>query len=154
MKILFLVLFMISFIGQAGAEVCINNATHKTANHFAFSFIQSPVIDRKMKDKPILTTPQQLTYTELGDQEDQCLEYIESKNGNYGYFAIFINTDATDQGWFWISKEPISVAINDTLELIVSQTKNRSVYLVGKRVADSGATSQIRIPLERVISQK
>ena len=154
MKILIITLFMLSFADLVHSEVCLKNSTQYTGDHFAFGFIASPVVDRESHKVPVLTSPKQVAYTQLGDQDEVCLEYSDSINGNYGHLAVFINSKASRNDWFWMSVEPLVVSVNETLEIVFSQGKNGGVHVISHRGDDSGASWQIRIPYERVINEK
>ena len=61
-------MFMLSFTDLVHSEVCLKNSTQYTGDHFAFGFIASPVLDRESHKVPVLTSPKQVAYTQLGDE--------------------------------------------------------------------------------------
>ena len=131
------------------AEVCVKNMTPDTDEHFAYEFIKSPVVDRSKLGKPFMVEPKQFIYRPLGIQSEICLEYSDSDNGNYGHLGIFINTTATEMGWFWLTKEPLTTGIDETIELNVYQDKRGKVSIIGLKNG-----KKMPISVEKISSEK
>lgn len=131
------------------AEVCIKNMTPNTGDHFAYELIRSPVIDRSIPGRPSVKEPKQFFYSPLEMQGENCFEYSDSDHGNYGYMGIFINTTATDMGWFWLTKEPLTTSIDETIELNVYQDRKGKVSIIGMKNG-----KKIPIAVEKVSSSE